>query len=411
MTSPSERPPVICLVWYHYYPFEIRIQKMTASLRQAGYQVHLICRGRNGQAREEQADGVTIHRLVPAASVGPLSRMATSPLFPNPFWRWYLTRMLGRLRPDLLILKDIPLTRTALRLSAALGCALVADITENFPALMRLWPREYQQMLVYLLAHRSHYFDRLEGTLVRDAHGIITVVEESQQRLQASYCPSPKPMVVVSNTPAQMPVLAALSARPDPQATPLRLVFVGDIQPHRGLDTAIQALARLKTHAPEVHLLVAGNGPARPALEAVAAQAGVAHRVRFLGWVDDMLEFLVSGHVGLIPHPANDQWNSSIPNKLFDYMACGLPCLVSDPVPLKRIVTECRCGAVFRSGDAEDLARTIAELALDPQRMRRLGDNGRRAVEQRYNWEYDSRTLVTFCQEIMARSARRRPRQ
>jgi len=97
--------------------------------------------------------------------------------------------------------------------------------------------------------------------------------------------------------------------------------------------------------------------------------------------------------VGVIPHYVTDSWNSTIPNKLFDYMLAGLPVVVSDTRPTARIVRAERCGEVFRDRDVEDLTRCL--LALGDQAVRReMGRRGREAVQRHFNWDVDGQRLL-----------------
>jgi glycosyltransferase involved in cell wall biosynthesis len=97
--------------------------------------------------------------------------------------------------------------------------------------------------------------------------------------------------------------------------------------------------------------------------------------------------------VGVIPHHADDSWNTTIPNKLFDYMAAGLPVLSSDAAPCARILGETGAGVLFRHGDATALADAIG-LLRDFGTRQAMGEAGRSAVRDRYNWEADSARLL-----------------
>jgi len=98
-------------------------------------------------------------------------------------------------------------------------------------------------------------------------------------------------------------------------------------------------------------------------------------------------------HIGLIPHYATAAWNSTIPNKLFDYMLLGLPVIVSDAKPTARIVQAEGCGEVFQDRSPFDLARCIR--ALEPSQLRhQMGTAGRAAVQKRYNWGHDASVLL-----------------
>ncbi|HEV2643965.1 MAG TPA: glycosyltransferase, partial [Candidatus Elarobacter sp.] len=126
-----------------------------------------------------------------------------------------------------------------------------------------------------------------------------------------------------------------------------------------------------------------------------------------LGFIEshrEALEIVASADVGLLPHQKNESWDTTIPNKLFDYMAAGLPVVTSDAAPCERIVHETGCGEVFASGNAEAMAAAIRR-ATDPSRSARLGDAGVRAVLGRYNWEHDTEVLLAAVESLLEQSA------
>jgi glycosyltransferase involved in cell wall biosynthesis len=84
--------------------------------------------------------------------------------------------------------------------------------------------------------------------------------------------------------------------------------------------------------------------------------------------------------------------DTTVPNKLFDYMAGGLPVAVSSAKPLKRIVTETGCGVTFRSGDASSCASALAELS-SPAKWQYCSTAGVKAVASKYNWSMDAERL------------------
>jgi glycosyltransferase involved in cell wall biosynthesis len=109
--------------------------------------------------------------------------------------------------------------------------------------------------------------------------------------------------------------------------------------------------------------------------------------------------------VGMLTHHLNDAWNTTIPNKLFDYMAEALPVITSSVAPFARIVRETGAGEVFDAGDARSLAGAVRRLRSDAAR-RACGAAGRRAVLERYHWERDAVVLLRAL-ELTARSATR----
>jgi glycosyltransferase involved in cell wall biosynthesis len=131
--------------------------------------------------------------------------------------------------------------------------------------------------------------------------------------------------------------------------------------------------------------------------------------VVFTGYIPrhkDALELVAAADVGIVPFHATGQWQASIPNKLFDYMAAGLAVVTSDTAPCARVVRETGAGEVFRAGDARDLARALLRLT-DPATRRAAGEAGRQAVVSRYNWEHDADVFCRTVEAVARRSATR----
>jgi glycosyltransferase involved in cell wall biosynthesis len=244
----------------------------------------------------------------------------------------------------------------------------------------------------------------VERAAFRLVDHIIVVVEESRERLVGAGV-SPERLSIVGNTPrVEQWTPATLTERASSPSTGVRIVYLGNLDGSRGIDVAIRAVSHLKATNNRVSLSVIGDGPSIKGLRALAADLGVADRVRIMGRLsfEDVQTELARANLGLIPHYSTEAWNSTIPNKLFDYMMLGLAVIVSDARPTARIVRDTGCGEVFRDRNVEDLARCITELDRPEQRARR-GGNGSAAVRGRYNWTHDSRVLVETIEAVARR--------
>jgi glycosyltransferase involved in cell wall biosynthesis len=101
-----------------------------------------------------------------------------------------------------------------------------------------------------------------------------------------------------------------------------------------------------------------------------------------------------------VPHHATESWNTTVPNKLFDYMSKGKPVIVSNAKPVERIVREEQCGIVFKDRDSEDLARAI--VTLKPESIRTaMGQRGRDAIARKYNWAIDEQRLCNALEAVV----------
>jgi glycosyltransferase involved in cell wall biosynthesis len=172
---------------------------------------------------------------------------------------------------------------------------------------------------------------------------------------------------------------------------------MGNLEVVRGLPETLDAVAHLKNQGERVLLRIIGRGRDEALLRARAASLGLtSDDVKFLGYIAshaEALQIVAASDVGLIPHRKNDSWDTTIPNKLFDYMAAGLPVVSSDAAPCARIVRETGSGRIFSSGNPIELAAAIEEVA-PADTAAALGSAGRKAVRARYNWEHDAGILL-----------------
>jgi len=144
-----------------------------------------------------------------------------------------------------------------------------------------------------------------------------------------------------------------------------------------------------------VRLYIAGAGNDLPRLKTIAEAEGVSDLVTFLGFLpfDQIHSYMTKSDLCLVPHVYNDFINTTIPNKLFQYMALQKPVLVSNAKPLARIVRQCDCGFVFKSGSREDAAAKII-AAHHARHDNSYGARGKICAEQYYTWEIASRELL-----------------
>lgn len=390
----------ICKVWDSEYPWDVRAEKICRALTEAGHEVHLLARNRDDRPLEEQLPECRVHRLRQWRMLGKrLSAASMFPAFFNPRWARHIHRTAQRVGAEIILVRDLPLAPTATWAARRLKIPVVLDMAENYPAMMaELWTHGVRRPLDWLVRNPG-LVAQVERWSIDHVDHILVVVDESRDRL-AALGVDPRRMTVVGNTPP-------LERLRDPWHKPesnvagesgaLTLCYLGLLEASRGIDTMLAAMSLARTTGVPVRLVIIGAGREEAALRAQAAGLGLGpDYVEFRGYLpyDAALAVVKTADVGIVPHLANEFWNSTIPNKLFDYMAGGLPVLVSDAAPARRIVTETECGEVFISADPRSALAAAGRLQ-DRGARRRLGENGRRAIEARYNWEHDSRRLIT----------------
>ncbi|HEU4864490.1 MAG TPA: glycosyltransferase, partial [Candidatus Limnocylindria bacterium] len=89
-------------------------------------------------------------------------------------------------------------------------------------------------------------------------------------------------------------------------------------------------------------------------------------------------------------------------NKLFQYMAAGLPVVASDFPQVREVVVGAGCGVVVDTRRPAEIARGINALLADPESARAMGERGRRAVEERFNWATSARALLDVYRRLIS---------
>ena len=393
----------ILYVWDHEYPWDIRVEKTSSALVNRGHTVALTARNRPHLPVLEARPEATVHRLRPRPDLGRrLDAALMFPAFFNPIWIAHIRRTARAHRADLILCRELPLAPTAIYVARSFGIPLVLDLGEDYPGmLMQLYNRR-DFRLVNLLVRNPYLAGLIERWCVRRADGVLVVTDSAAQRVRRL---GAKRIEIVGNTPTaeRIASLGQLQRPARAPGDPLRLVYLGLLETARGIDLALEAMALLVRRGANVTLDLIGTDHDNR-FAAVARQLGVADCVHFHGYVpqDQAIVRMAAAHIGLMPHHISRHIRTTLPNKLFDYMAAGLPVIATDAAPVRHVLETESCGLVHPDGAAAALADCV--MTLEDAALRcRMGQAGRRAVELRYNWPADAERLCSFIGDISAR--------
>jgi glycosyltransferase involved in cell wall biosynthesis len=268
-------------------------------------------------------------------------------------------------------------------------------MAEPYPEMLRLIFRFQKWKWQNLFLRNPFFADIVEKLTLRYIDHVIVVVEESKDRLVQFGVPQDKITVITNATVfgnengLELPELYAESPGS------LKMVYLGLLGESRGLQTVIEAMPDIVRNCPDIRLYILGSGSAATLLKSMVKEKELENNVLFLGWVDNECakKYIKHADIALLPHFSCGHWDNTIPNKLFDYMAYGIPIVASDVPPMKRIVEEEGCGLIFNSGDYMDFARVVTTL-MDKTLRQQLGVNGKLAVKEKYHWQHSEAQLV-----------------
>ncbi|MBA3318705.1 MAG: glycosyltransferase family 4 protein [Gemmatimonadales bacterium] len=186
------------------------------------------------------------------------------------------------------------------------------------------------------------------------------------------------------------------------------LLSVARLARHKGIDTALQALASLSEQYPELRYAVVGTGDELASLEEEARQLGVGDRVRFLTGVPDrdLPAIYNCAEVYLGVSRLMEQRVEGFGISIAEASACGLPVVAGRSGGIPEAVRHGETGLLVDAESAEAVSGALRRLLDDPPLRARLGGAGRRAVETYYNWDRVAADLARIGQELAVAAPR-----
>ncbi len=364
-------------------PRDVRIfEKQCRSLADSGHQVTLIATGDevHGELRSVE-QGVQL-RLLPRPQ-GRLERVTKT--------MWQVYRAVRSVPADLYHFHDPELLPVAWWLQR-MGYVVVYDMHENVPLDIRTkqWLPAFLRPIVAALTHQ------MERLVLRRMP--VVFAEESYGRAY--------PWVNKSQVVLNMPRLESLPAPARPNRSPPHVAYIGAVAPDRGSLVILDALAELSRHGVDVGMECVG--PASPAshakeLAARARSLGLQH-VHFRGYQPGPIgwQMIAGCQIGLaLLHPVPN-FVDSYPTKMFEYMAMGMPVIVSNFPLYQQIVEQTACGLCVDPTSVGEIASAIEQLIADPAAAQQMGRRGRLAVENRYQWSEQYHKLEQFYEQLVS---------
>jgi glycosyltransferase involved in cell wall biosynthesis len=376
-----------CIITSVHPPFDPRIfYKEAQTLVQAGYEVTLIA---PHDKKSENVDGVQIMGL---------------PRYKRRFYRplnwWRILRLALRQKADVYHFHDPELLPIGLWLQWWTGRPVVYDAHEHYPdtILIREWiPSPARKPI-------SSLFNLIELHLGALLSAVAVADDEVEARFQKI---SPR-VVKLYNFPLQHIFRTEQSAEAESFQRPNSVVHVGLLSEERGIWIMLDAISVLiNVYNMDVTLMLIGRLSSltleKQMKDCVQAR-NIASYVELVGQVSytEVPKYNRRARVGWIPWQPVEKHRKNIPTKMFEYMACGLPIVASDLPPIRQFMGDLNCGLLVDPTDPQAHTEAILYLLDHPDEAQRMGENGRRAVEEKYNWESERRKLLTLYEDLLS---------
>ncbi|MEV6831568.1 glycosyltransferase family 4 protein [Amycolatopsis sp. NPDC051102] len=370
-------------------PFDRRVWQESTTLRDAGWEVHVICPQGTKRDTEAEAvvDGVHIHRYpLKAATGGPAGYLQE---YGSALWHTLrLARKVGPVDvvhacnpPDLLYLVAKYLKRH--------GARFIFDQHDLCPELY-LSRFDRGQDLLY------RGVCALERATYRAADVVISTNESYKEVARIRGGKKPEDVFVVRSAPV-VERFHEVPAEPElKKGKPFMLAYLGVMGPQDGVDYALRALAKLRDEVGRTdwHAVFVGSGDAFDDMVALSAKLGLANQVEFTGRIsdEDLVRYLSTADVCLSPDPLNPLNDVSTMNKVMEYMAMSKPIVSFE---LREARVSAGDAAVYApANDESAFAKLVAQLLDDPEERARMGKLGQARVAGALSWENSAKALL-----------------
>jgi len=353
----------------------IRDQKIIKSLRKK-YSILVLGWNREGTPKEwdNYASGFKLFNLK-----APYGTLWLLPYFPL-FWGWVFIK-LCLYAPRSVHACDLGTVAPCYIYKILFRKKLVFDVFDRYAMAYIPENRNIFFKMLYLL------INSLEENFAKRSNVLINI---SDQILQ-TYKKRPKNCVTIMNCSEDH-----IINRSRIEANGFTLLFVGHVRQGRGLEMLSEIVKDLK----DTELIITGRVQDGNLLNKIE---GVPN-IKYQGFLDynKLLDLEASSDVMIALYDLNiaTQNEFVMGNKLFEAMMCGIP-IISNVA--QELIKEVDCGVVVEYGNVDQIRQTIIKLKDNPELRKRLGDNGRKAFLEKYNWNRMEQKLYQVYEDLLGK--------
>lgn len=351
-------------------------QRACLGLVRLGYEVHLVA------TKSEESPGeseIRFHWVRPRQ--GWRRRLFSS---------WEAVKRAGAVRADIYHFHDPDILVFAWLLrKMAPHAKIVYDIHENYAARLAQWG------LPSFLGRMYRFFEK---KVLRKLSGFCVVSDE----MLNLFLDLDTPSVVVRNS-VDLSRLRGVDFSYD--AYPIPTIYTSGTNSHeRHCLETVKALKFIMQDYAVCRMLFVGkyNGGIDNEMLAQAKADGTEGYLSLEGMLpwEENFQRTRRAYCGCVFYAPNDNNKVGLPNRLFEYMFCGIPVIVSDFPALRAVVEDLNCGIVVDSRDPKSIADGVLKLLKAPAMARDMGKRGRAGVESKYGFHVDLARLSEFYRTI-----------
>ncbi len=385
------------------FPPDPRVENEADALIKSGHQVFLFCLRYDNRSTSELVNNIQVKRYLSNKLEYKLSALAYTFSFYTNLMARKITHFLNENKIEFIHIHDMVIANAVFKANIKIGLPVVLDLHENRPEIMRFYPHLQKFPGRQLISLGK--WKQMEEEFIKKANKTIVVTEEAKEEIKNRMVLKDDKIVVVPNTVKKSfyKDMEFDNNILNKYKDKFVILYLGDTGLRRGLQTIIDSMEILKHKIQSqavgnsgLKLVIVGENSTDTVLKQQVDRLKLSEYVDFEGWQDIKLfpSYIQAASIGISPLFRNKHHDTTYANKLFQYMSFAKPVLVSDATAQKNLVLKTNSGSVHKEKNAVDFAEKVVELYNDTDLQKEMGENGKRFIENEFNWEKVSGNLV-----------------
>jgi glycosyltransferase involved in cell wall biosynthesis len=382
-----------CIVRQGDYSQDLLVRREANGLREAGFDVDVICTATSQHPNEEVIDGIRVYRLPPERMKRSIARY----LFEYVTFFFLAALKLSILHlqhpyaliqvntmPDFLVFATL--------VPRLLGAKVTLQMYEPMP---ELWATKFR------LGPLIKLLEVIQQSSLRYAHAAFAVTQQLKDSFVARGA-EPDKIAVVLNVPDTCFFETQATMTTPTSNNHFTLICHGAIEERYGHDTMLEAIHLLRSDIPKLRLRILGAGSYLDTFLTRIEALELQEYVQYLGYVPlpQLVKELQSADVGIVAQKSSPYSNLVHTGKMYDYLYFNKPVIASKLKAVSAYFDE-ESLCYFTPGDSEDLAKAIQYLYRHPEARERLTRNARRLYE-RYHWKQQRTVYMAISKTLTA---------
>ena len=378
------------------FPPDPRVENEAISLIKKGHKVFLFSLMDSDEKKNEVIKGIEVRRYKSSNLIYKLSALVYSLPFYSLIMEKKINHFLVSNKIEIIHIHDIQIADAVLKSNKKLQLKTILDLHENRPEIMKFYPHLTKFPGKFLISPKI--WKQKEEEFINKVTNTIVVTEESKNEIVKRTGKQSKSIVVVPNTVHKDFYNKAVIQNNiiEKYINNFVILYIGDTGLRRGLTTAIKSISVLKNNIKNIKLVIVGSNTSDKILKKQVKDLGIQDFVDFEGWQNEKLfpSFIKVSSICISPLHRNLHHDTTYANKIFQYMSFSKPVLVSNAAAQKNVIERTNSGLVHLEKNAEDFSEKVMQLYVDKKLRDTFGENGKRFVEEEFNWGKTSEKLI-----------------